>query len=480
MNYCKLIPVPKNYIKKDGIKKFEPRIQCEIEQWKPLASAFIESVQKIYDITLTEGTGGIQVILDENIGQESYVLDTLEEVKILASDYQGCAYALATVLQLMNANLEIEEARIEDKPDKDYRGLMIDLARKWHPFRTLLHYVDLCFFYKIKYLHLHFMDSESYTLPSKVLPNLPTKDRSYSTQEIELLRSYAESRGVVLVPEIEMPGHARVLVKAYPDLFANCFDEESSEAAAIGTGVVVKDDAVICVGSESAFVHITELIDEVMSLFPNSPYIHLGADEVNTEVWKHCPMCREYMRNNQIKDTEDLYSEFVARVTNYVLSKGRRPIVWEGFKKEYSGRISKDVIVNEFESYYQNPDEVVEGGFQVINCSWKPLYVVPFLFGMPRWDVFDILKWNVYEWQSWVEKSEATLNPFHLAPTEQIIGGQLCAWEMTYECEIALVVVMLAALSERTWSVKRYCNDEEFWKKLDVQMKKAFKLIADK
>ena len=137
MNQCKLIPVPKSYERKEGNIKFLPKILCEVECWKPLVAAFAEMANSIYDISFSEGAGGIRLTLDEGIKAESYILDTSEEVKIAASDYQGCAYALASVLQLMNKQLEIEAVRIEDKPDKDYRGLLVDLARKWHPFRTL-------------------------------------------------------------------------------------------------------------------------------------------------------------------------------------------------------------------------------------------------------------------------------------------------------------------------------------------------------
>ena len=99
-------------------------------------------------------------------------------------------------------------------------------------------------------------------------------------------------------------------------------------------------------------VYTFEEYDEVMDLFPNAPYIHLGADEVVAEAWEHCALCKEYMAKHEIKDTQELYSDFVARVTNYVLEKGRRPIVWEGFRKEYSDRISKEVM----HSRKLNPD----------------------------------------------------------------------------------------------------------------------------
>ena len=180
-----------------------------------------------------------------------------------------------------------------------------------------------------------------------------------------------------------------------------------------------------------------------------------------------------------MKDAQELYGDFVGRATGYVLSKGKRPIVWEGVAKEYNHKLSKDVLVIGWECHYQNPDDLLEYGFEIINCAWKPLYIVPSrITGRANgWNEFDILKWNVYEWQHWWSESAATLNPFHIPPTDQVLGAQLCAWEMTYECEIAAIVVRLAALSERTWAVKRSCTDDEFFKKLRVQMDKAFAFL---
>ena len=483
MSDCKVIPVPKKYISENRTRKLIPQFQCQIEQWKPLLEGFSSSAEKIFGMSFSEGSQGIQIIPDENLQPESYVVDTRDQVQIFAADAQGCAYALATLLQLMQENGEIEAARIEDRPDKDYRSLMIDLAREWHPFPTLLHYVDLCFFYKIKYLHLHFMDDQSCTLPFKQFPALASKDRSYSKEEIRQLCDYAKKRGVVPVPEIEMPGHAKILNKAYPDVFANQFDRETEPVET--SDVVFQADSVICVGSERTFDAVKKLIDDVLELFPDSPYIHLGADEVNTTAWKNCSVCREYMERNGIKNEGELFADFVGRVTDYVLSKGRRPIVWEGFAKEFSHKISKEVIVIAWESYYQYPDDLVEEGFDVINCAWKPLYIIAecqHSYGNKNlyWDVTDILKWNVYEWQHWWEKSAASLNPFHLPPTEQVLGAGLCSWEQTYECEIAEVVARLAALSERVWSVKRCCTDDVFIEKLRTQQMKAFRLIVNK
>ena len=482
MQECKLIPVPKSYNRKGGSLTVAPHIFTEVSEWQSHVQAFCYCMQKIYGITFTEAPGAVHIVYDAGIEPAAYVIDVDTQITILASDDQGCVHGLASVVQLFSKQLEIEKVRIEDKPDKDYRGLMLDLARHWHPFRLLPRYIDLCFLFKIKYLHLHFMDDEGYTLPSKIYPKLPTPGKSYTFEEIAELRRYAESRGVVLIPEIEMPGHAQSLIEAYPEEFANHFDKEAFKGTDNDLQIAFDRNSVVCAGNEKVFNNLTKLIDEVIDLFPESPYIHLGADEVQTNAWKECTVCREYMTQHHIKDEHELYAHFLAKVTDYVLSKGKRPIVWEGFVKEHAHLISKQVIVQGFECYYHNPDELLEEGFEVINCAWKPLYIVPTRYhayhGM-LYSIKEILSWNVYEWLHFSRFSAATLNPIRVTPSDQMLGAQLCSWDGTYESEMSEIVERLTAFSERTWTVKRYCTEQQFCKKLDKLIWKAYELVAE-
>lgn len=153
-------------------------------------------------------------------------------------------------------------------------------------------------------------------------------------------------------------------------------------------------------------------------------------------------------------------------------------MVWEGFPEKGAERVPKETIVVVFESLYHLPDKLIEEEFRVINASWQLLYVVPGV--NRRWNAFDILKWNVYNWQNCFVTSEAFLNPITVAPTEQMLGSMLCAWELTFEREILLVMENLAAMSERSWTVRRVCSDEEFLPKLQALLAKAERIIQDK
>ena len=479
---CKIIPVPKEVTCFGGTVRVAPAITTQEADWKPLLEVFGKAADKIFHTQVTNQPGAIALVRDDSLSGDRYVIEIDEQVTVFASGYEGAGYGIASVLQLAafeNGEFTFERQRISDWPDKDYRCFMVDIARQWHPFEELFSYVDLCFFFKTRYLHIHFMDAEGYALPSKVFPKLSLNGNTYTFAQMKELCQYAKDRGILLIPEVEMPGHVTVLNKVYPEVFSDKIDGEV-DTMTIDTGADLNAEWVLCAGSKSAFEGITKLIDEVVEIFGDIPYIHLGGDEVNSAVWEQCSVCRAYMREHGLQNGEELYAEFLGRVTDYALSKGLRPVIWEGFAKEYAHHISRDVLVIAWETKYQTPQELLESGFRIVNGSWKPLYIVS-QFSVPRkegeWGIREILNWNLYEWQNWWEEAESGLNPIHIQPTDALLGGQVSSWGQTYEEEITFVVRFLASAMERIWSVRRYRNYETFTKHYKIQSRKAFRLI---
>ena len=488
--WIKVVPTPKRIKNTEKKVALLPFIRCEKKEWRELIVIFCECAKKIQNIPFSEGTGGVELCFDASLKEESYLLEIYTSskengVRVSASDYRGAAHGLASVLQLLDREYCIDECKIEDWPDKAYRGLMVDVARQWHPFRQLLHYVDLCFYFKVKYLHLHFMDDQSYTLPSVRFPKLSIPGRSYSAEQIAELRAYAKARGVVLIPEIEMPGHARVLNQSYPESFSDQWDDtlvkNTTGKTITENGEEICADSIICAGSDKVFANVLTLIDETLELFPDSPYIHLGSDEVNHHVWEGCSHCVSYMKEHEIRDTKELYADFIGRVTDYVLQKGRTPIVWEGFAAEHAERISKDVIVISWENHYQTADSLLRNGFQIINCAWKPLYIVGNINSSQtdRFCFWDILDWNVYEWKHFWKESAAWPNPLRVEPTEQVLGAQVCIWGLTYEHEISRAVENIGAMSERVWNVTPILDDKQILDHMQKVVPDVFRLIAE-
>ena len=139
-------------------------------------------------------------------------------------------------------------------------------------------------------------------------------------------------------------------------------------------------------------------------------------------------------------------------------------------------RIPRETVVIAWESHYHLPEDLLREGFQIINASWQPLYVVASL--VRRWYAKDILQWNVYNWQHWWSESAATFNPINVTPTENLLGAEICAWGCTFEQEIGLVMENLAALTERTWNVKRKSDLNEMLENMEQLLSLASNLIA--
>ena len=451
-----ILPTPKSYELLEGKLSLSPAVLAKDERFAPLAGVFAQAFEKIKDLPLAHDAGGVTLEYDPSLPAAHYVCDFSETMRLLASDIDGMRSAVATALQLIsteNGSITADRLCIKDYPDKDFRTLMVDLSRVWHPFWTLKHYVDVCFFLKLKYLHLHLIDDQGYRLPSRAFPKIATPKYHYTQEQIAELNAYAKERGIVLIPEIEGPGHARSLNQSYSAVFGNRLDECEIEQLITENGDIVQNDSLLCAGKPETMEGLRTIVREVCEMFPDSPYIHIGGDEASIKVWNYCTECRRYMKENGIEDVYDLYSDFVGRFAQLVIDEGRTPIVWEGFPKKGSHRIPRKTIVIAWESHYHMAYDLLDEGFTIINGSWQPLYIVP---GVSRqWGPREILDWDVYNLQHWWPKSEAHLNPIHLTPTDDVWGAQISMWETSYEDAIARVMQNCAALSERLWSVRR-------------------------
>lgn len=474
----RIFPAPKKTVTVEGKEASLPLAACtKNKAWGSALNVLTTSFQKIHGVALTESEGGIILSLSPSVPANGYRIEVSDAFRIFASTEEGILYGIATALQILSVregHLFSPALLISDHPDKDFRGLMLDLARKFHEPRAILKIIDLCFFYKIKYLHLHVMDDQSYTLPSDAFPLLPTKDRSYTKEQIAEFNRYASARGVYLVPELEIPGHATTINTVYPELFINQVSEDLGEMYT-ENGDRISAKSIICAGSERTTAALESMLDEICTLFPDTPYIHIGGDEADIQVWDSCEVCKRYMHEHGIKDVQELYSDFTARIARLVLSKGRTPIVWEGFPKKGAERIPRETVVIAWESHYHQAKYLLDEGFQIINASWQPLYIVSSL--VRRWYAKDILAWDVYNLQHWWEGSAAAKSPIHLPPTNRVLGAQVCAWGCTFEQEIGLILENLAALSERTWNVDGTFDIDETVEAMEPLLSIAAKLI---
>ena len=476
-----ILPTPKelslkgeadNYV----VYEIKPAIFTAEESFATYLNTFIDYAAKLNGTTLAKEEGGITLVKNPELAAGAYQITCARQgIFVSASDADGITYALATLHQILSnqdGKLIVPAYTIADKPDASYRALMVDLARQWHTVDQVKDYIELCYLYKIKFIHLHFTDKESYTLPSDVFPRLSTRNRSYTKEEIAEFNKFALERNIEIIPEIDLPGHALPFSTAYPAKFMH--KPVSGQSC---------DGNIICIGKDGTMKELKKLFTELIEMFPNSRYIHVGGDEAKHVTCNNCEDCKAFMTANGLSGTKALYTRFVKDITDMVLAMGKTPVVWEGFPKEGAETISRDIVVTAWESLYHLPNDLIAEGFTVTNSSWLPLYIVPPTHsGVAggRWQPEDILRWNPYTWRNWWSASAAYAKPIVVAPTDQVIGGTLCAWECTYDQDITPVKENLIALSERLWNVngsvsttKFKAATEKLWAMADILLEKG-------
>jgi hexosaminidase len=277
------------------------------------------------------------------------------EIVIRASHEQGAFYAMQTLRQIMRMDAlpdvkkerkdwSVPAVEISDQPQFGYRGLHLDVCRHYMPLDFVKKYIDLLAYYKMNRFHWHLTDDQGWRIEIKQYPKLQeiaawreetlvghykeTPDvydgirhgGFYTQEEIKEVVAYAALRGVTIIPEIEMPGHALAALSAYPELACT----PGPFKAATTWGVF---DDVFC-PNEETFTFLENVLDEVMELFP-SKYIHIGGDECPKTRWKESAFCQALMRKEGLKDEHELQSYFIQRIEKYLNSNGRNIIGWD-------------------------------------------------------------------------------------------------------------------------------------------------------
>lgn len=278
----------------------------------------------------------------ERLGVEGYrMLADRDKVIISANDNDGIFYGIQTLNQLFeiqnlkpdNAKLIIPGIRIWDESRFSYRGMHLDVARHFFDVEFVKHYLDLMAYYKFNRFHWHLTEDQGWRIEIKKYPKLTEigawrteADGSryggfYTQEEIKEIVDYAKKLHITVIPEIEMPGHSRAALAAYPEL--SCTGKKMDVPTTWG----VFDD-IYCADNEKTFEFIEDVLDEVIALFP-SEYIHIGGDEAPKSRWEECPKCQSRMHKEGLENEHELQSYFIKRIDNYLTSKGKKLIGWD-------------------------------------------------------------------------------------------------------------------------------------------------------
>lgn len=407
---------------------------------KKLIPVLREELYRLTGLKPASGKGSgvaIHLAVTPGMGAETYQVRINDDVEVRGGAYQAVAEGTVTLLQLINEQNGLPEAEIRDSAAFAYRALMIDVARSWHSVETLKKIISLCRWYKIKYLQLHLTDDQSFTLPSATYPSLPTKNRHYTAADLKTLNEYAGDRGVTIIPEIDVPSHSSSLIAAMPGLFGIRNWKENSYT--------------VNMGSEKTYQALNVIIGEAARLFPQSPYIHIGGDEVFAGGMEKDSSIQHFMRRHSLHSLTELYQYFITRMCGYVKGYGKQPVIWSGFQKNNKVKIPRDVLVMEYETANYDPQELADDGYTIINASFNPLYVV----NNRRWDPAYIYShWNAFNWKAETDfPGDYEGNDIH--PHGNVAGASMSAWEQAEDKEIPSLRLRLGAMSERLWSAQK-------------------------
>ena len=299
--------------------------------------------------------------LESRLGSEGYLLEVgAEGVLVRAAAPAGLFYGVQTLRQLLPPAVEgpagdpakgpwtVPCVSVEDRPRFAWRGGHLDCSRHFFPKAFVLRWIDILAMHKLNTFHWHLTDDQGWRVEIKKYPRLAEvgawrvdrEDRHWNAREpqrpgeaatyggfytqddIREVVAYAASRHITVVPEIEMPGHAKAALTAYPRF--SC----TGGPFTVPPGGYWPITDVFCPGKEATFEFLEDVLDEVVALFPG-PYVHIGADEVDKAEWIKCRDCRARIRAEGLADEKELQSYFVRRMEKVLEARGKRLVGWD-------------------------------------------------------------------------------------------------------------------------------------------------------
>lgn len=331
---------------------FVPRPRSVTRTDGTLAAADVDALRR----SLTES-------LSEGLADEAYrLVVTPEGATLTAGTETGLLLGRTTWRQLLDG-AERDEAggavvpclSIEDAPTYSWRGLMVDCSRHVTPVAELERLVDALALHRMNRLHLHLTDDQGWRVeiagwprltqvgawrnrtlvghndtiegPEAGAPGAPTPvwteephGGHYTQAELRALVRYAAERGVVLVPEIDLPGHMQAAIAAYPEL------------GNLGTQVGVREhwgvSEHVLAPTEAAFAFVRDVLTQVLDIFPG-PWVHIGGDECPTAEWEHSEQAQRYLAEHGLATERDIQHAFLAAAHEVIAAAGRTMIGWD-------------------------------------------------------------------------------------------------------------------------------------------------------
>lgn len=446
------------------------------------------------------GEKSIVLTLDESLldlGDEGYQLTILpQKIEMKAPKPAGVFYAMQSFFQLLRPELDctslsrdkwqIPCVEITDYPRFQWRGQLLDVSRHFHSLDHLKRNIDHLARLKMNKFHLHLTDDQGWRLEIKSLPKLTeigawrvdhndklwwerpfpqpgekaTYGGFYTQQEMKELIQYAKERHVEIIPEIDLPGHARAFMAAYPEV--SC--DRAHYDVASGGDERNKD---VCPGKEVTYEYAEKILAEVAALFP-SKYIHLGGDEARMHGWKKCPDCKKKMEDEGLKDFHELQSYFMHRIEKIINKNGKAMIGWDEILQ---GGLAPNATVMSWRGEIGGI-ESVKMGHDVIMTPNTYCYL-DLKQGDPELEPSEL---------GYSQLLLPTVYSYHPIPkgfndeqSKRILGVQANLWSesLVYEEQANYMLYpRLFAVAEVGWSPQELRNWSDFVRRMEVMLKR--------
>lgn len=391
-----VVPTPKEERKKEGEFLLHSSIRIIYEQELRDEALFLskeleqllgfelkveeESAERNYSNAIVLNLGAI-----DQYESEAYEMNiTSQEIKIVGTDPSGIFYGIQSLRSLVlpkayqdpDSTVKINGTRIKDAPRFGYRGLHLDVARNFQPSSAVKKMLDVMAFYKLNTFHFHLTDDEGWRFAVQGLPELtkvggrrghtvternhlipsygsgPNPDPEvskgsgwYSRETFIDILQYAHERHIEVIPEINVPGHARAAIVAMKSRYRKYMDEGDPEMAdkyrlhepedgSEYRSVQNWDDNVVNICQPSTYRFLETVIDELVTVYAEAKVpletVHVGGDEVPHGAWEQSPTCEELIRRSQdLNNTEELPGYFFKRLYQILAERELVMAGWE-------------------------------------------------------------------------------------------------------------------------------------------------------
>ena len=395
-----------------------------------------ESPQAELQINCTRN-GKIEINEDESY----QLIITSNKIIINAANDLGALHGLETLLQLLQNNSTsyyFPVVEISDSPRFTWRGLMIDAARHFQPVDVIKRNLDAMASMKMNVFHWHLADDQGWRIQLKNHPKLTelaSDGYFYTQEEIKNIVKYADERGILVIPEIDVPGHASALLTAYPEIGSKVGEGKITYEVQRNSGIF---NATLDPTNPKTYEILSTIFDEVCPLFPGS-YFHIGGDENNGKEWNENPAIQQFKKENNLVNNHDLQTYFNMKLIPMLKKHNKKLMGWEEIMTE---NMSKDAIIHA----WRGTNEGEEAGGALIKAAKNGYntvlsngYYIDLMLGLEIHYLNDPLPKKII-----------------LTPEEKarILGGEAAMWsELVTPLNIdSRIWPRTAAIAERLWS----------------------------